>query len=353
MVFLTITILYSCKSKTYENSTEIFKDGSCQRIMALKGDSSVLVDQVFPILIDESWKKTTETVNQEENTFEVKAVKSFKNVEEMNLEKPNDSINWSKLDHSFNLENKFRWFYSYLTYKETYKKMNPYNLIPVTDYISRDELLLITGEYTEYLAGRDSSEIEDVKKEIEEKFYDWLHASIYEEFMQTLSKNAQLIGNIAITAETIKSKRDTIMKSIKLRMKKNDEFIFHIDSVLSVCSICLGNINLDKIRPSESKVFDEYKKKELQFELWIDMVTTADKAKNSAIMPGLLIKTNCKTVIGNEIQWEFTPMKCFFTDYEITVTSRTTNIWAFVVSGGFLVLLIFGLVAGTLVKRRK
>jgi hypothetical protein len=353
IIITMICILASCANKNYVNTTEIYKDGSCLSTMSLKGDSSILTEQVFPVLIDSSWKKTIEKVNNGDNSFLVKVNKKFENVNDINKETINDSSAWSKLNHSFKLDKKFRWFYSYLSYEETYKKMNPYNLIPVTDYIARDELLLLTGEYTEYLAGRDSSEIEHIKKQIEDKFFAWLQASVFEEFMHTLSENAHLIGNPAITPETIKNKKDTIWKSLQLKTKKNDEFMFEVDSVLTVCSICLNNKDFDKLRPSKSKVFDDYLDKSKKFDLWLNMVVTSDKAKNSVIMPGLLINTNSKTVIGNEIQWEFTPLKCFFNDYEINVTSRVTNSWAFVLSGVFLILLIIGLLVGALIKRRR
>ncbi len=351
IIFLMTTIPMSCKNKVYVNNTEVFKDGSCYRTMSVTGDSSILAAQVFPVLIDSSWKKNISKTNDERNPFQIKASKQFNNVNELNAETPNDSVPLSKLKHSFNLEKKFRWFYTHLSYKETYSKINPFELIPVSDYLSSDELLLITDEPTKYLAGRDSDEIEKIKDQIMSKAFAWAQVSIYEEFIHTLSENAHLIGNPAINYQSIKAKKDTIRNYIKFKEEDISNVLFDVDSMLKICSICFNTKGFEQLDTTHSQVFNKYLEK--GFKLGWLYRFAADTVKNSVVMPGLIINTNCKSLIGNKIQWEFTPMKCFFNDYEIIVTSRIINRWAFVVGAVSLALLIAGLVFGVVVRGRK
>ncbi len=349
---LAITILIvSCKNKNYVNTTEVFNDGSCYRTMSLTGDSSIALSTEFAILIDSSWKKNTILVNKDEKSYQIKVSKTFKNVNDMNLEKPNDSINWSILEHSFHLEKKFRWFYTYLTYKEIYKKTNPFELIPVTDYISQDELLVLKGENTDYLAGRDSAQVEKIRDKITGKAFTWIQASIFEEFNQILISNLNTIGNQAINTKSINNGRDTVLTYLQLKDEDISEVLFQVDSMLTIYSVCLNTNDFDKLSTANSKAFDAYIKKGEKLDLMFNMVS--DSEKNSVTMPGLLIGTNCKTLIGNKIQWEFNPLKCFFDDYEINVTSRVYNRWAFVVSAALFMLLIAGFVIGVFVKRRR
>jgi len=350
-IILMITLLASCKNKNYVNSTEVFSDGSCIKNMSVNGDSSVAFSQEFPVLINSTWEKNVEIVNKDEKVYKLEVTKHFKNVNDINLETPNDSDTWSKLEHSIELDKKFRWFYTYLTYKETYKKANPFELIPVTDYISRDELLILTGEYTEYLAGRDSAEIEKIRDQITSKAFTWIQASIFKEFSKTLISNIGVIGNPKVTAESINKNKDTVLTYLKLKEEDISDVLFEVDSMLTIYSICLNTNDFKKLSPSKSKAFDEYIEKGKKLELLFDMM--ADNAKSSVIMPGLLINSNCKTVIGNEIQWEFSPLKSFFGNYEISVTSRIINRWAFIVSAAFLIFLIAGLVIGAFIKRRR
>jgi len=344
-------VLVSCKNKNYVNSTEVFNDGSCYRTMSLTGDSSIALSTEFPILIDSSWETNTEFVNKEENSYRIKVSKTFKNVSDMNLEKPNDSVNWSILEHSFHLEKKFRWLYTYLTFKETYKKINPFELIPVSDYISQDELLVLEGENTEYLAGRDSAQVEKIRDQITGKAFTWIQASIFEEFNQLLIANLTTIGNPAIHAKSIQESRDTVLNYLQLKEGNISEVLFDVDSMLKIYSICLNSNDFEKLSPGNSKIFDGYIKKGEKLDLMFNMMS--DSENNTVTMPGLLISTNCKTLVGNKIEWEFNPLKCFFKDFEITITSRVYNRWAFVVGAALFMFLIAGLVIGVFVKRRR
>jgi|GEM_PF-2969910 len=350
-IVIAITGLFSCTSKSYVNTTEVFNDGSCNHTMMLNIDSSKIGSQQFPVIIDSSWKQNLKIKTPGDNQLELSASKSFKHVDDINKEIPNDSNNWSKLDHSVRLEKKFRWFYSYLTYTEIYKKVNPFELVPVTDYISHDELQVLTSEPTEYLAGRDSAEIEKIRDEIMDKAFIRLQASIFEEFIQTLNKNVHQLENPAITSKSISENRDTILASLQLKDDDISDVLFDVDSLLRICSKCMGYQSFEKLKPSVNPAFKNYIEKGEKIELVFDLGT--DDFQHTVIMPGLLMNTNCKTVIGNKIQWQSPVLKCFFKDYSIYVTSRVTNRWAFIVSGFFMMLLILGLVAGSFLKKRQ
>jgi hypothetical protein len=120
--------------------------------------------------------------------------------------------------------------------------------------------------------------------------------------------------------------------------------------MLTICSKCFDSESFDRLRPAFSPVFDGYMQKGKKIDMFFNSMS--DDEQNTVIMPGLLTNTNCKTVIGNKVQWQFSILKCYFNDYQVQVTSRVTNRLAFIVSGFLLMLVIAGIIGGAFLRRR-
>jgi len=52
------------------------------------------------------------------------------------------------------LDKRFRWFHTLFTYRETYKDHNPFKRVPISDYLSEEDLAL-------YYINEDTLDIED------------------------------------------------------------------------------------------------------------------------------------------------------------------------------------------------
>jgi hypothetical protein len=79
---------------------------------------------------------------------------------------------------------------------------------------------------------------------------------------------------------------------------------------------------------------------------------TSNTYGNKLLMPGIITSTNAKSMNGNILSWEIEPGEFFFYDFTMSAESRMMNKWAFWVSGFVVLLLLGGLIAGMIGKRR-
>jgi hypothetical protein len=66
------------------------------------------------------------------------------------------------------------------------------------------------------------------------------------------------------------------------------------------------------------------------------------------LMPGKILQTSSKQTHGDTLTWKLEPYRFSFTDYDLRAESRVANIWAFVVSSIFIII-----VAGSFFIKRK
>ncbi|MFN8256067.1 MAG: hypothetical protein U0W24_10290 [Bacteroidales bacterium] len=339
--FLILLITFnSCTSRNYQYTTEIFEDGSCIRTMSAIVDSGETGSLVFDVIVDTSWEKKLRVIDTLQNISELSVSRKFAKVNDINHLKPNDRCNLSKVEHGLHFEKNIKWFYTYFTYTENYKKIIPYNQVPVTEYFSDEELKYIEEDTSGFLKGKDSIEISRIKDTLSLKLVKWLNESIYEDFIQTLSKNAHLLENPAITPQTIKEKKQELWLKIPHKKDDIDFVMYEVDSMLNYCSSIFNSESFKRLSPSKSHAFDQYLK---NGEKIVSFFIVED-IDNTVIMPGKITKSNINQADGNKISWNFTVMKCFFKDYKVSVTSKLTNYGAFAVTSILFTILVFVLI---------
>jgi len=376
-------------NKSIDVTTKVYPDGSCDRIMTIEGDTGKISSKDFPFSIDHNWDTILtfkQKINEKNDTsyrHELIASKHFESIEELNKAIQNDQSEYKHLYRSVNLERKFRWFYTFLSYHEKYDKLIQFDKIPITDYLtdmeidiyrfvnadkvdslaneesirflfrehdeileSEMELVLIVLEAnkdTVQLSPEDSIKLGKIdliasKKydKIENKFDEWFARNAFEEFFDIFHKGVISILPHKDIYDTIIFQKDTLFELFSICE------IEYSDSVFEVFS----NYFTDEI-------WEVKEKKAAQFEDYDNRITAWITAwngnyNNRLLMPGKVIESDMENVKGDTLIWEVGAGKMILDEFNMTATSKLTNNWAFIIS---LVIIVIALIS-ILYKRK-
>jgi len=218
---LSVLIAVSC-SNNDDMTTVINADGSCYREFTSQEDSTFMVGASkktnFPVEIDSSWNVNWEFLklasgkdyplkpskidsilkNSPDSVvhtlFTVHIRKDYKTVEDMATSfKLKSSNNWSSFKVDYSLKRKFRWFYTYFNYRETYPKIKTNFNLPVENYMSKDEARFWFTGQPNILIGMNGLEIREYMGTLEEKYNLWFGQNIWNNEYKVLLKNYDLV----------------------------------------------------------------------------------------------------------------------------------------------------------------
>ncbi len=344
-IFAGIVLLTACDHGNTEMLTRINADGSCYRELTINRDSSFLAGDTtkknpFPAIIDSSWllvfKSKNGTVNEpyiKGKTYsvdtalntQITARKNYASVKDLGMFRLNNT-DWDTLATKIKFRKKFRWFYTYYEFSETYPKVNPLKRIPVAKYLSEEEITTLYGENTKLYKGRNGLEIKDLLESIEGKANAWLSRSYYEEIYKIMLANYQNFKGLPVDSATLAQAKDSIYRLNKDSTHFDNfdpEELF--DKYFKTKAFTNSNIvkkleeNFDKQMPNFTKYFGET----LNYKL---------------AMPGKIIKSSTPVIKGGTLCWTVDANRFFFTDYTLEAKSRKANIWAFVITGILILL---------------
>ncbi len=341
---VSVVLLLAGCGHNYQVDTIIYADGSCLRTLTVSFEDSVDIDFFeldHPIPIDTSWNLVIEsdTTENGDTIFIHKASKLFESVDQMNLLYANDSGMYRSIDRIVSLNKRFRWFYTFLDYKETYNKL--FNQPSLTNYLDSTQFyyaMLLQAEQEKYLKENfDTIAAKQFDKEAEDGFYKWIEFTIMYSCFDAIEESIKNIKDCSLSESNFSNKRDSItnLMNTQFNLFENDDDVFvAIKRVFEIDSISYQK--LEKEAP-----FFEFNEK---YRLWEDIFINEDYV-NSVQMPGLIIETNsAKISENNEVEWKVGWIKYFTDDFEMIVQSRIVNTWAFWMSGGLILLVLIILI---------
>ena len=319
--------LSSCREITVK--TRVNADGSFTRIITLTGNvtdsSSVVTVTGLPYPVDDSWQMMTMRDTSDSAKLICIYSKHFPGDEALKEEIASDT-SWMKvLDRQINVKKKFMFFYSYITYREFYKKADPSGLLDYQDYMSPQDLEWMVGN-RQALNARDSALRDTAEARAERYIMDSYRAEV----INGLNNGIQRLNDPELQSFDINA---YFNDSIINEMLEDSDGHEHIIDTLESLS---GQPALLKLKDLSPPVFSDLINKIDLFEKIMMMHDYTSEVE----MPGLLTATNSVNVVGNTVSWHVQPTSFYFDDYEMFVESRVVNQWAFVLSGIVLLLLI-------------
>jgi hypothetical protein len=298
-----------CK-ESYTVVTSLLPDGSCDRVITVTSDSGKVPDVAFPLAVDSSWEISWKAPTQKGEKYLFTARKHFAHFDSLRQEYARVSDS-NKIRITIAAEKKFRWFYTYFSYNEKYAAFNPLTLLPLSEFMTADEV-------QRYLAGEKS---DSLKK----KRAAWEERSMLEEYYRGLVDAARRLNDPALPISLIESKKEELFAELN-SSKSND--------VTEETAAVLGTPVVRKLN-NELKALLEgiVHRTEIGSKADGDYVSTV-------VMPGTILDTNAGEVKGNNVVWRFSDEYLSMADYEMRVESRTVNVWALTVTGVVVLLLI-------------
>ncbi|NOY57726.1 MAG: hypothetical protein GXO75_02175 [Calditrichaeota bacterium] len=302
-----------------EIMTHVLPDGSILRVVSIPGDSTKIYASAYPVPLDSSWQ-ITRAGKENSKGFIYTASKSFKKASEINNEflSPGDTILYVR--PIVKLEKRFRWFYTFYAWNETYKAHG-------LQFSNADSLL--AREVEKRIAEQDSANKDDDSFDIEEEL-------IFEDLYHTILRAAEKINDPTLSPQLVKEKKQDLHD---LMIKADGDFDKFVDDVLKACKDVYQTGAVVKLKP----FIEQFNEKLLQYLNFIER-SIGETYKNSVIMPGVITATNAQKVNGNKASWEVDTDKFQIKDYRMWVESRRMNVLPTVITGLFLLACITGII---------
>jgi hypothetical protein len=345
----------------YSVSTKINADGSLERtIQVVCDDSASVFKGNLKIPTDTSWTistlwfYSTPGDSTSEKKFEYTATKHFQNVVALNnyLKVENDTSTQIKTESSFS--KKFRWFYTYISYKETYRKSLPFEYYKPKDFINENELSYFYDDDYTYvkekdslvhikdldkiplLSHQDSLKMDKLEYKIIHKLSDFLGRNIYEEYYQYLVSE---LKTDKTKFNYLVENKDSIYKHSRLSDAFTDLNLDDKDPFELIAEkIGLTSDSIEKLNPQAFKAV------KTKIDNSINLFVADEELINTISMPGLLLKTNADSIREAQAYWNYSEHYFYLNDYKLYAESRIVNKWAFAVTGIaiiFLVMFVF------------
>ena len=330
-LIVLISMLFSA-CVDIEVTTVLNSDGSLDRIVEVNSSSELKDYANLPFPIDSSWQisyKLDTTAKDKKHNYIFK--KHYSSVDEMNNDYQNIANSLSKFNRKVKIENKFRWFYTYITYEEKYEKLAKGNYRPFNQYLSdieKEARKFDKGDSAENIDNMDRKQVDAYLKDIDKKFEKWFEDNLKEEMLIAIEQDMKNNQVIEITKEALRAKSDTIYQLIDSLGGTDMKLQFY-----SSLNELFNTEEFDKIKKSKYSHLEE-------FEQRIEYIIKQTGFKYNLQMPGLLLDANTEVIKGNQLSWQFEPIEAFFIETSQKAKSRIINVWAFWVSGIFLLIVV-------------
>jgi hypothetical protein len=327
IIILAMLVLSACREVTI--TTKVNSDGSFTRIMTVTGDSADVFNTDLPFPVDGTWSAVSSKDTADSTKYMRIYTKSFRNIAEFNAELKNTTGDYKNLDREVSITKKFRFFFSYLTFREVYKCVNPFRMLDYHDYLTEDDIRLYTGTMTPATAA-DST----VKDKALDKAMNFLIESATFEAETIVKNGIKQLGNPALNSIDLSMYHD----SINYLITKSDQD--KTPDIIDSYQRWSGNEAFSLLHGIKPPLFDDFQKKIAV----MDTILKAEGYTEDVEMPGLITGTNSTMLKGNHVSWDFQVVNIMVNDFEMYAESRVINYWAFVLAGLVMLALVVVLV---------
>lgn len=311
LALLFMVTMSGCR-ESYTVVTTLFPDGSCDRVITVTSDSMRIPSVAFPLPVDSSWETGWKAPEREGEKYVFTARKHFASIESMRMEYSRIT-DPEKLRIDISVRNDFRWFYTYFTYAERYRAFNPFQLIPLSRFMTENEI-------HRYLAGERSDSLKKMRDA-------WENRNMFEVFYQGLLDAARKLNDPTLPLSLIEAKKEELYTELMSSGNGSD--------VAKQTIKVLRRPAVRKLSKQINGLVDDIMRKS-------EIASRADgEYVSTVVMPGTILETNSEEVKGNSVVWRFSDEHLGMADFEMRVESRSINAWAVAVAGVVVLGLIF------------
>jgi hypothetical protein len=347
IVSMVLVLIVSCNDPETVVTNYVHPDGSVTRKIEMKsieGDAKKrfrIADIQIPF--DSTWSmKDTFALDQKGDTTWIrKTEKLYKSVDELNSAYRADSGVNKRISRHAGFQKKFKWFNTEYRFSENIDKIMSSGY-PVSDFLNNEELLFFYSPESliaEKETGPDSLKYKSIADSVKYKTDFWSTKNIVSEWISVFSGLTAGKAGKDLSLESLRVHENDFVKVVQ----ENDQKFDSLWSSGIILKKLIGEENALKYLTEADSALESVTKAFL-----------ADFKDYSVriVMPGKLIGTNGFIDSSQILLW---PVKSdyFMTEsYEMWAESKTTNTWAWIISGLFLVFVLTGVVMRVIKKDR-
>jgi hypothetical protein len=337
LLLAALTIGLSACGHNVSMETTVHEDGSLDKIIVLEVEDTT--KNFLGIGRETGWTMTSRLIvdstkekNEANKKWTVTYQKNFNSPENANTELAGSSDSLFRISSKF--DKKFRWFYTYLYYSDTYHTINRMTF-PPDDYMTQEDYAFIERLPSEgtTISKADSLYLNLLHK----KIFDIYGArAIYEAHYDLDVKLIKENGLEERWIDTLQKHKENVFTFLVKKQDVKDDCMFTLMDSLGI------PLPFEKIRNRYDELYRQEDAK-------TNFINHASEGKYTHVinMPWKVVRTNADSVSGNRLQWNPSSIKFLLKDYTMYAEARKINLWAFLVSA---VVLIF---TGYLFWRKK
>jgi hypothetical protein len=335
LLMIALISVFSCNEPRTVVTDIVHTDGSVTRRIEMKNSENNFKISDLQVPFDDTWtiKDSLEIGEKGDTTYVKRAEKLFESVTLLNETYLKDnSVNKGVKRHAA-FSRKFRWFNTEYRFEESADKLISFGY-PLSDFLNKEERDFFYSPASlndKRRSGPDSLKYKALEDTTTKKTDFWLYKNVVSEWTGLFSG---LIGDKAgkdMSHESLKAKEDYFSKVVKENENKFDS----LWAAGKILKEFIGEQNAVRYKTEADSAM-----KMMEKTLFVDF-----KGYSQCItMPGRLIGTNGYRDSSQMIQWPVKSDYFVSEPYVMWAESRTTNIWAWIATGLFLIFVTAGLV---------
>jgi hypothetical protein len=273
----------------------------------------VLERNIFTVGKSNGWKVTVSPVmdGKDDDKYRVQFEKSFASPEAMNAELDKASDTLFRVKSSF--EKKFRWFYTYIRYSETYRPLNRFKLLPYDEFFNAEDMQFIRRLPAEgaSISKADSVSLQMLNIKVDDYY---ARAAIADEQVENFKKLISLTNTRTTVLDSLEGLRQIFLDW--LEDNKNDkDFLMRVSD----------SAQIEFPDRKRATFLADSLSADLNARLRFMSYVRDGRYQAMMEMPWTVVQTNADSVAGNRLYWRPLQHKFLFTDYELYAESRQLN----------------------------
>lgn len=324
---LAMALLAACDHRVC-NETVVNEDGSIHKIFSFyQGNPKDLESEKMIGLSEGSgWTRKALHVDTaaSKKAYQVQYEKTFPSVGAMNSELGRHTDSTLQITGSF--ETRFRWFYTYFDFSETYHHVNKMKL-PIKKFVTAEDSAFVErlpAEATR-ISQADSLHLWLLNEKLFDRYGTEAIVDEYFNIAIGLMRSQDIQSN---WEDTLAMRKELLFDALLREQNNNTSAILLglMDSLGVPMDYAIAQRELyGKSKALESKV---------GFIAW----AIEGSFQHMITMPGQVVHSNADSIIGKRLMFRPPVTKFLFMDHVLSATSRKLNYWAVITT---LILLVF------------